>query len=293
MKKKIIVTVIAVLLVVLTIGAFLYIAKNGKVKTAKGINYHLSENEIYNKMIDTKLNVVEIEATSGEIHINKSQENNFKVVVYGEKEKDLKVTNEAGKLKIAYIQEQCHGVCVNKEIAKIEVSVPEDYSNSIDINNNYGDVIIDELKNASIKVKEDAGNVEIKEARIIAVKNNLGNITVDKAQTLDAKESSGSIKVGEVADVQAKNEYGEIKIEKITSSAQIKNACGEIKINDLQITKSSNIKNNLGSIKIEKTNDLYIDAKADMGNIKINKNNENSDIKLTIETDMGDIKVNN
>ena len=43
---------------------------------------------------------------------------------------------------------------------------------------------------------------------------------------------------------------------------------------------------------IKSTNDIYIDAKTDAGDVKISKNNRKSDIELNIRTDAGDIKVN-
>lgn len=46
-------------------------------------------------------------------------------------------------------------------------------------------------------------------------------------------------------------------------------------------------------MKIGETNDIYIDAKTDLGEVKVNRNNRYSEITLEIENDCGDIKVEN
>ena len=67
---------------------------------------------------------------------------------------------------------------------------------------------------------------------------------------------------------------------------------GDVKINTLNITQNSNIEINAGDIKINQTNDIYIDAETDLGETKINNNNDKSEITLKIENNLGDIKVN-
>ena len=61
----------------------------------------------------------------------------------------------------------------------------------------------------------------------------------------------------------------------------------------MTINKDSSIKNNLGSIKIGSTNEIYIEAKTDLGDVKVNNNYKKSDITLNLKNNCGDIKVNN
>ena len=66
-----------------------------------------------------------------------------------------------------------------------------------------------------------------------------------------------------------------------------------IKIDKVQIAEDSYIKSDYGDVRIKETNDIYIDAKTDLGDVKINTNNRHSEITLKIEGDCGDIKVEN
>ena len=51
--------------------------------------------------------------------------------------------------------------------------------------------------------------------------------------------------------------------------------------------------NNLGDIKILNTNEIYFDAKTNLGDTKINNNYNKSEITLKIQNDCGDIEINN
>ena len=59
----------------------------------------------------------------------------------------------------------------------------------------------------------------------------------------------------------------------------------------MEINEDSSIKSNFGDVKIEKINNVYVDAKVDLGDVKIEGNDRHSDITLKIKSDCGDIKV--
>ena len=73
----------------------------------------------------------------------------------------------------------------------------------------------------------------------------------------------------------------------------MENDCGDIEVNNINLNKNSYIKDEYGDIKIGNTNELYIDAKTNLGKVKIKNNYHKSDITLKIENDCGDIEVNN
>ena len=73
------------------------------------------------------------------------------------------------------------------------------------------------------------------------------------------------------------------KIERITVSNEMKKA--EL----IAVAKSLNII--INDVAVDNINDIYVDAKTDMGDVKIKNNNRKSDITLTIDDDMGDIRV--
>lgn len=109
---------------------------------------------------------------------------------------------------------------------------------------------------------------------------------------MNIKEDCGDVKIGAVKDAIIKNSYGDIKIEKITNRCDIKNKCGDIKIINLEIKEDSSVETDLGDIKIEKTSDIYVDSKVDLGDVKVNENNRHSEIVLKARNSCGDIKVN-
>lgn len=59
------------------------------------------------------------------------------------------------------------------------------------------------------------------------------------------------------------------------------------------LNENSSIHATSGGVKIKETNDIYIEAKANSGDVKVENNNRLSEIELKIETTSGEIKVNN
>lgn len=49
----------------------------------------------------------------------------------------------------------------------------------------------------------------------------------------------------------------------------------------------------MGDVKIEEKNDIYVDAKVDLGDCKIGNNNRHSEITLKVDMSCGDIKIAN
>jgi len=77
------------------------------------------------------------------------------------------------------------------------------------------------------------------------------------------------------------------------NSCTIDASCGDIKIKNVKIKEDSVIKCDYGDIKIEESEDVYIDANVDFGEVKIKENDRHSEITLKIDADCGDIKVGN
>lgn len=141
----------------------------------------------------------------------------------------------------------------------IVIYIPQNYSNEIKINNNYGNCEIPDLKNAMVNIDCDCGDVEI----------------------------------GEIRNATIKCDYGNIKIKEILNKCDVIADCGNIEIDKISIQENSAIKANMGNVNINGTNDIYIDAAVDLGNKKIDSNNRNAEITLKINCDCGNITVNN
>ena len=105
------------------------------------------------------------------------------------------------------------------------------------------------------------------------------------------KESCGNVKLGKVKNVYVENDMGNVKIEEVLNKLNIRTNCGDVKIEKVNLKEDSSIKCDMGDVKIKEKNDVYIDAKVDLGDCKVNNNNRHSEVTLKIEMNCGDIKA--
>ena len=290
-NKKLIVTLIILLSIIMVVLSifFVNLLQNGfKFK----IGLQSSNELILDKTYEEQFNNIIIDATTSEIYIKKSNTNNVKVTIYGEKDYTDVETNH-DTLKIKTSEKNCIGFCFNQKSAKIEIYLPKEFNGNIDIKNDYGDIFIDEFLNANIDVEEDCGDVKILGGNIIEVDNNYGDIEIEKANVATIDEDCGDVVISSVFDVTVKNSYGDIKIKSIDNYLNLENDCGDIEIDNINLAKDSYIKDDFGDIEIGNTNEIFIDAKTDLGKVKIKNNYNKSDVTLKIENDCGDIEVNN
>ena len=264
-KKGIIVLIIilTIMMIVLSIFFVSIIQNDFKFKGLK-IGLQISDELILDKTYEEKFNNIIIDASTSEIYIKVSDTEKIKAVIYGEKDY-TDVTANQDTLKIKASSRKCIGFCFNQKSAKIEIYLPEEYAGNINIKNKYGDVAVAEFLQANIDIQEDCGDVKIIGGNIIKVDNNYGNIEIEKANVLTINEDCGDAIISNTNDATIKNNYGDIKIKTV----------------------------NNGDIRIDNTNELFIDAKTDLGKVKINNNYNKSDITLKIENNCGDIEVNN
>ena len=234
---------------------------------------------------------ININSDASDVIIKKSENENIYLKVYSEKEYS-KVENNETELNIEVKQKKCGIICINNKISKVELYLPENYEKEINIENKYGDIEIDSFEKANLKIKEDVGDIKLEKANIVDIKNNYGDIKINEINKGTIKESAGDIKINKVNNIKIENNYGDTLIEEINEYVEIEEDAGDIKINTLNIKQNSTIKNNAGDIDINNTNDIYIDAKTDVGSTKINNNNNKAEITLKIEDNVGDIKVN-
>ena len=283
----ILLAIISILLIVFMIGSI-----NGKFRFSNLITHKVSNELVLDEYYDNTFSIINVSASASEIYVKESLEEKVRVVIYGNKDKiDVKVNNN--ELLISSTEKGCTWFCFNKTVARIEIYLPKNYKNTLDITNNYGDIEIGEFLNATIHINEDCGDVEIDGGNNIAVDNDYGDVTIGTAHIANIEESCGDIKINSVNELVAENNYGDIKVDSVNSYFNVSNDCGDIKIEKVNIEKNSYIKDDFGNIKLGSTNEIYIDAKTDLGDVKINNNYHKSDIILTIKNDCGDIEVGN
>lgn len=91
--------------------------------------------------------------------------------------------------------------------------------------------------------------------------------------------------------INAKASSGSIRIEEINEFCDLSATSGGIKIEDCNLIENSSIQASSGGVHITRLNDVYVDAKATSGSVKLQNNNRKSDIELKIKTTSGSIKV--
>ena len=252
-----------------------------------------SNREVLNKTYDNYFESIKIQSKAAKIEVKESENNEFKVIIYSDDD-NYSVKSENATLNVSLTSEnECGFICFNNHLTKAEIYVPKTYSNIIDINNNYGDVKIETNSEIDLNANLDAGNISVEKVKNAKINNNYGNIKVSNAKMLEIEEKAGNVKVGSVNEIKVVNNLGNIDIEKVDGYIDAVNDCGNIKIDSLNIEKDSSILDKLGNIKINRTNDIFVDAKTDVGDLKVNNNSRESYITLTIRNNMGNIKVNN
>lgn len=288
-------TIFLIALLSLTVIALIYLMitmmnKKHNFNFNFGFTQRIEELQI-EKTYKNTYNKINIETDAADIKIKKSENEDIYLKIYSEKDHSKVVDNEI-ELNIEVTQKKCIGICINNKISKIELYLPENFDKEIYINNNYGDIEIESFENAKLDIKEDAGDIKIEKANIVNINNNYGDIKINEIKEGTIKEAAGDITINKVNSIDIKNNYGDTKIEEINEYVRIDGDAGDIKIINLNITKDSSIDTNVGDIRIENTNDIYIDAKTDVGSAKVNSNNNKSEITLKIDNNVGDIKVN-
>ncbi len=281
-------TIVCILLI-----CFMVSVINGKhVLTKMFVSDRQSNKLVVDETYENDFEKININVDAGDVYVKESNDNNVKVLVYGEKE-NTKVNATDGNLSVAAKEKKCFGFCFNVTKTKVEVYVPTDYKNNIVINSKYGDVFVGSFLNANVNVDLNCGDVLIKKALNAKVNNDYGDIKINNAKDVNVNASYGDIKLGKISNITVKNSYGDIEVLNVLECMNIEAACGNIEIKTVNINKNSYIKNDYGDVEIGSTNDIYIDAKTDLGDVDVNHNNRMSDITLKIKNNCGDIEVDN
>lgn len=291
-KKLIIILIVVLTIICISLITLMVNVLNGKFKFTSLRFSNVSNELIIDETYKNEFTKINISTDASDIYIKNTTEKNVKVKIYGDKD-NTTISSDNNELKITTKSKPCFGICFNQQISKVEIYLPKEYSNEISIINKYGNIEIDEFINSNINIEEDCGNVIIKSANTITAYNDYGNIEIGEVNDANIEASAGNIEIKKVYNLTVINDYGNIDVENVLNYINAEADCGEVNIDNININENSKIVNDLGNIKIGKTNEIYIDAKTELGNVKINNNYQKSNITLKIENDCGDIKANN
>lgn len=267
--------IILSLFALLILGGMIYLILGDKNFTFNNLRISsVSDKLVYEKNYEEIFDEININSDAGDIYIKSANIDEVKVKIYGDV-KQLDVSDE-DDLSIKYVANKCIGFCFNVLKSKIEITLPKEYNGKINIENKFGDTEIGELINADLDIKHNYGDISVEEIKDAKISNDCGDIEVGKVLNLDVE-----------------NNYGDIEIKNVLASIEADASCGDIEIKKLNIEKNSSINSSLGDIDIGTTNDIRIDAHTSLGDTEVRNNNHKSDIVLSIDNSCGDITVNN
>ncbi len=232
-----------------------------------------STNLIFEETYENKFARIRVDSDIYSIKFINSDSENVNVKIYSDNNKIKEVRANDNVLKIN-VREQNHIGLFNFVTPVIYIELPSTYAGYFDITTDVGNVKIEDFTNANLKINSDVGNIKIGRINSIEADADVGNIQIEYTKYATIDTNTGNIKIDEINSFDLEADTGNITIEKA------------------ELTSNSKVKTDTGNIKIKKTNDVYINAKADVGNTKVNKSNRKADIELNIKTDTGNIKVN-
>ncbi len=255
-NKGLIITMIVLLsIIVVALIVFLCFAISGNFSFGSRNRELIFDNTYKVEGIE----LIEVSSEVSNITFEESTDNQIRVVVYGDNRDKLNIEASETKIEIDHQVKNKTFFGINNTAGDIKIYLPKNYEKDIRAQINYGNIEMCDLENANVDIRSDCGDVDLGRIKNIKTDNNLGNT----------------------------------KIKAVLNKLEIKSDCGDVKIEEVNLQEDSKIVNNLGNVKIGKTNEIYIDATVDLGNVKINTNNRNASVVLRIENDCGDIKVDN
>ena len=293
-NKSLLITLIIVLSIIalVVLSLLVFLLTGSKRFGYFNFGSSVSEELVLEESYEPGFEQIVVDASFATIEVKSSTDEQIKLFIYGDKDR-VKVDTKSGKLLITLKGKKCFGFCFNQKIDKVELYIPNTFAKDLEINNDYGDITIGDFPQAHISVEEDYGDVFVQSGNEVKVENNYGDIEIEEANIAHVKESAGNVTIGKVQDAIVHNNFGDIKVQEVLHFMDIKQDCGDVKIEKAILNKDSKIENHLGDIKIGETNEIYIEAKTSLGDTKIKQNNHKADVTLQIENSCGDIKVDN
>ena len=273
-NKGLLITLLSLIgLLIAGLVAVMILVMNGKLSFNNFSFGGESETLIFEEKYENAFTKIKVDSDIYSIKFIHSTDENVNVRIYSDNNKIKEVNVNDKELSIK-VREKNSIVFFNFVTPVIYVEVPSTYAGTFDINTDVGNVKMEDYVNASVKMTSDVGNIKIGKINSIEADADVGNIAIEYTNYASIDTDTGNIKIGEINSFDLEADTGNITIEKA------------------ELVRNSRIKTDTGNIKIKKTNDVYINAKADVGNTKINNSNRKADIELNIKTDTGNIKVN-
>lgn len=280
----IILTILVIIFLILTL-IYKILMKNGGFRYL----YKQSEELALEEVFSTNYKEINIDSYLSDISVNLSTDNNIKVIFYG-KEDYITLNEKNNQLYIDVVNKKCIGFCLKTDTSKIELYLPSNYSELVEIKNKYGDITIGDIIAANYNIDSSYGNISILSGNFAKIKNYYGDIKLDNVDKTNITSSTGNIDIDVVSEITIDNDHGDILIKNINKYANIANDCADIKIDNILIEKDSFIKNRYGNITISETGDFNLDTKTKFKEVKLVDDEDT--ITLYINNTSGSIDIN-
>ena len=228
---------------------------------------------LYNKKLENIYESITINSEFANIYLNTSNDDYIEVKIYGESAKE-KVTAKDKKLDIN-LKLTCT-VCHDVKGGKIYVTLPNSLLKNLDINSKFGSVSIAEFNDTIINTTMEYGDFD-----------------AAGVKKLNLKLKSGNVKLSHAESVTSSIETGNLTVNNIYGYCDIDTGLGNVIVTYLDVNKDSKINVKTGSVNLVEANELYYDAKSNVGQIHLPVDNvlNKNKTKVSITTDVGNISV--
>ncbi len=269
-----------ILLIVVAIIILIFIMIKGSQKA--NIENHLVYEETFQDITDLSINL-----NSYDLKIYESEDENFKVEVYGKDKKAINVVTDNNSLNIKEKGNTFYfGIYFYSD--EVHVYIPKNYQKDSSIKTVSGDITSNKLLKGSIT--STSGDITLTSIANTFVKTLSGNIKITEMNSSKLKSTSGDIAVDSIEnDTTIETTSGDVDIKKMTGIINLKTTSGDILISYLELLGDSKISARSGDIEISTLKNGYVSEDTKSGSASVKT--ERGDYKLDINTTSGDIYI--
>lgn len=215
---------------------------------------------------------IKVDVKTANVYFKHSTNDKVKVEIYSDNAKEHSIKLDDDLNLTVFLDDE--RVFFMSKSPRIIITLPSTFTNKIEVSSTTGDISSEDLESADFDIHVTTGDVKF-----------------GKTNNAKVKCTTGDINIGLVNDLVIDVTTGDIEIGSINRHLDINTTTGDIRIDSINITENSSISTTTGDVRISKKNDIYVDADAKTGDVKVSDNNRHSENELKIRTKTGDIKV--
>lgn len=266
MKILIIGSFVLFLLLLVVVFSFvqMLVPKKEKKETKKIITNNYSLTDISNISFDFK-------KSNSIFRVSEDEE---LVIVQNSKEYRFYLNYRQKGNKISFEED---GYIINPQKKKYTIYIPKTYLDKISIVNGFGKINIEELEN-DIDINNNSGELVLKDVKNAKIKDVSGNISINNV----------------LGDIKVSSSTGDIIIDNIEGTIKAETITGNIEVTKFMVAGDSNFENVSGDIiiKVKEKAVCKINAINETGKTKISNKTCDSEINiLNIKNVTGAINV--